>query len=83
MVVSLRDFTTPTDVAWDCASLLPARLHASLHGAARDLKREYPENWESKAYGFPEANWKHLPTTNVVESPFAAARLQDDGSEAV
>lgn len=27
-------------------------------------------------YGFPQAHWKHLRTTNVVESPFAAVRLR-------
>lgn len=27
-------------------------------------------------YDFPEAHWKHLLTTNVVESPFAAVRLR-------
>ena len=27
-------------------------------------------------YDFPEDHWKHLRTTNVVESPFAAVRLR-------
>jgi transposase-like protein len=27
-------------------------------------------------YAFPEAHWRHLRTTNVVESPFAAVRLR-------
>jgi len=27
-------------------------------------------------YAFPQAHWKHLRTTNVVESPFAAVRLR-------
>jgi len=27
-------------------------------------------------YDFPQAHWKHLRTTNVVESPFAAVRLR-------
>ena len=27
-------------------------------------------------YDFPEAHWKHLRTTNVVESPFASVRLR-------
>lgn len=27
-------------------------------------------------YGFPKEHWKHLRTTNVVESPFAAVRLR-------
>ncbi len=27
-------------------------------------------------YAFPKEHWKHLRTTNVVESPFAAVRLR-------
>src|SRR3989304_5468897 len=27
-------------------------------------------------YQFPQAHWRHLRTTTVVESPFAAVRLQ-------
>jgi len=35
-------------------------------------------DWERMVtfYDFPEAHWKHLRTTNVVESPFAAVRLR-------
>jgi transposase-like protein len=32
-------------------------------------------------YKFPEAHWKHLRTTNVVESPFAAVRLRTDAAK--
>ena len=36
------------------------------------------EDWERMVafYDFPEDHWKHLRTTNVVESPFAALRLR-------
>lgn len=36
------------------------------------------EDWERLVtyYRFPEAHWKHLRTTNPVESPFAAVRLR-------
>ena len=36
------------------------------------------EDWERLVtfYAFPKAHWKHLRTTNVVESPFAAVRLR-------
>ena len=36
------------------------------------------DDWERMVafYDFPEAHWKHLRTTNVVESPFAAVRLR-------
>ena len=27
-------------------------------------------------YDFPKAHWKHLRTTNIIESPFAAVRLR-------
>jgi hypothetical protein len=35
-------------------------------------------DWERRVtfYAFPEPHWKHLRTTNVVESPFAAVRLR-------
>jgi len=32
-------------------------------------------------YRFPKEHWKHLRTTNVVESPFAALRLRTDASK--
>jgi transposase-like protein len=32
-------------------------------------------------YSFPEEHWKHLRTTNVVESPFAALRLRTDAAK--
>ncbi len=36
------------------------------------------QDWDRMVafYAFPEAHWKHLRTTNVVESPFAAVRLR-------
>ena len=36
------------------------------------------EDWDRLVtfYAFPKAHWKHLRTTNVVESPFAAVRLR-------
>ena len=32
-------------------------------------------------YSFPKEHWKHLRTTNVVESPFAALRLRTDAAK--
>jgi transposase-like protein len=52
---------------------------------AKRYRRWYPnavaileKDWERLVtfYDFPEAHWKHLRTTNVVESPFAAVRLR-------
>jgi putative transposase len=31
-------------------------------------------------YAFPQAHWRHLRTTNIVESPFASVRLRTDAS---
>jgi transposase-like protein len=40
--------------------------------------RRLAEDWERLVtfYAFPKAHWKHLRTSNVVESPFAAVRLR-------
>jgi transposase-like protein len=52
---------------------------------AQQYRRRYPKaverlesDWERLVtyYRFPEPHWKHLRTTNVVESPFAAVRLR-------
>jgi putative transposase len=32
-------------------------------------------------YQFPPEHWKHLRTTNIVESPFAALRLRTDAAK--
>jgi len=31
-------------------------------------------------YSFPQAHWRHLRTTNIVESPFSSVRLRTDAS---
>ncbi len=31
-------------------------------------------------YAFPQEHWRHLRTTNIVESPFAAVRIRTDAS---
>jgi putative transposase len=40
-------------------------------------------DWERMItfYRFPREHWKHLRTTNVVESPFAALRLRTDAAK--
>jgi transposase-like protein len=45
------------------------------YGAAGDILNQ---DWERMLtfYGFPKEHWKHLRTTNVVESPFATVRLR-------
>lgn len=41
------------------------------------------ENWDQMVtfYQFPRDHWRHLRTTNVVESPFAALRLRTDAAK--
>jgi len=41
------------------------------------------DDWERMVtfYSFPESHWKHLRTTNVVESPFAAVRLRTSAAK--
>ena len=52
---------------------------------ARRYRRSHPKavtilekDWEAmvRFYEFPEEHWKHLRTTNVVESPFASVKLR-------
>lgn len=49
------------------------------HRASEALTRD----WERMVtfYRFPREHWKHLRTTNVVESPFAALRLRTDAAK--
>ncbi len=41
------------------------------------------DDWERMVafYDFPKEHWKHLRTTNIVESPFATARLRTGASK--
>jgi transposase-like protein len=41
------------------------------------------DDWDRMVtfYDFPAEHWKHLRTTNIVESPFAAVRLRTDASK--
>lgn len=57
---------------------------------AKRYRRWYPKaaavlehDWERLVtfYDFPEAHWRHLRTTNVVESPFAAVRLRTSAAK--
>ena len=56
---------------------------------AKAFRRTHPRaveilerDWERMVafYEFPKEHWKHLRTTNVVESPFASVRLRTDAS---
>jgi putative transposase len=65
----------------------PTRVEAERRrdAFARRYRNSYPKvvtilekDWERMVafYAFPEAHWRHLRTTNVVESPFASVRLR-------
>lgn len=43
-----------------------------------DVAKILRADWERMVtfYAFPKEHWKHLRTTNIVESPFAAVRLR-------
>lgn len=55
------------------------RMYRRTEGNAVDtLLRD----WERMVtcYSFPQEHWRHLRTTNIVESPFASVRLRTDAS---
>ncbi len=74
---------------------IPYAESASQAGAQREAfaksyRRTYPRaveilerDWERMVafYDFPKEHWKHLRTTNVVESPFASVRLRTDAAK--
>ena len=56
-----------------------ARYGEAYPAAGATLERD----WERMVtfYDFPEAHWKHLRTTNPVESPFASVRLRTNAGK--
>lgn len=57
---------------------------------ARTYQRHFPKaveclerDWDRLVayYAFPNEHWKHLRTTNVIESPFAAVRLRTSAAK--
>ncbi len=73
------------------ASAETLRAATALRDAfARTYCRYFPKaveclerDWERLVayYAFPQEHWKHLRTTNVVESPFAAVRLRTSAAK--
>src|SRR4030065_232087 len=45
--------------------------------------RTFIRDWDRMVtfYRFPQEHWRHLRTTNVVESPFAGLRLRTDAAK--
>lgn len=62
------------------AAGLPPRRPAALSQGGR---APGPGLWERLVayYAFPQEHWRHLRTTNVVESPFAAVRLRTSAAK--
>lgn len=56
-----------------------ARYRSEFPKAAAALERD----WDRMLtfFDFPEEHWKHLRTTNVVESPFASVRLRTNAAK--
>ena len=56
-----------------------ARYSEAYPAAAATLERD----WDRMVtfYDFPEAHWRHLRTTNPVESPFASVRLRTNAGK--
>ena len=59
-------------------------------GFAKAYRRTHPravevleKDWERMVafYDFPREHWKHLRTTNVIESPFSLVRLRTDAAK--
>jgi transposase-like protein len=56
-----------------------ARYRGSQSAAVETLERD----WDRMVtfYDFPDEHWKHLRTSNVVESPFSSVRLRTDAAK--
>jgi len=59
------------------------RTFASRFAAFPDAVACLDRDWEALTafFDFPKEHWKHLRTSNVVESPFAALRLRTDAAK--
>ena len=57
----------------------PSRSLTRRSARQLDIRRSI---WEMIVafYNYPKEHWKHLRTTNPVESPFASLRLRTDGA---
>jgi transposase-like protein len=62
---------------------LRAQFDTRYHQLAPKAVERLAHDWERLVtfYQFPRAHWRHLRTTNVVESPFATARLRTSAAK--
>jgi len=81
--IELRKHFTAMMYAENCQEALTERKKFE-QGFRHNAKavRTVVENWErlTSYYDFPREHWKHLRTSNVVESPFSRVRLRTAAS---
>jgi transposase-like protein len=58
------------------------RLRPRVEGRAPKATACLAEDWDRLVtfFRFPKEHWKHLRTSNVIESPFASLRLRTDAA---
>jgi putative transposase len=63
-------------------SVSPRRNFHHVQGHYPKAAETLGRDWERMVtfYRFPKAHWRHLRTTNPVESPFSAVRLRTDAA---
>jgi transposase-like protein len=75
---------TPQAVTRAEATRLKEKFQAGCRKQAQPSAAELIDrDWDRMVtfYNFPEEDWSHLRTSNVIESPFAAPRLRTHASE--
>jgi transposase-like protein len=67
----------------DDAAQLQRAFRRTYHRRFPKAVERLERDWERMVtyYDFPEAHWRHLRTTNVIESPFAAVRLRTSAAK--
>jgi transposase-like protein len=80
MLLTPMPYTATREAAERCRKAFQDWCEKRGYGKAGAL---LDEDWERMVtfYQFPEAHWKHLRTTNPVESPFAATRLRTNAAK--
>jgi transposase-like protein len=67
-----------TECRTDCVAAR-SRFEAEYQAKYPKAVESLTANWERLVtfFDFPAEHWKHLRTTNVIESPFATVRLRE------
>lgn len=82
------------EVKADLQRVAAAETEKEAEGLKREFRKTYEHtfpraverlesDWERMItyYAFPKEHWKHIRTTNIIESPFAAVRLRTGASK--